>query len=101
MRIFNRQAQPYVKIRIYREGEKDKYISVVDADRAQVVEVIESRLFEASVYTNPPQPRLKIVVRDTQGNKNLGSNTLTYFGITTEQAFEIITKTINNENQEN
>jgi len=96
MKIYNPKPMLLVRIQIVRAGEKARYLNLCETKREEVVEFIKT-ILKDKINPFPEGNRTSVNIRSAIGGNSFKSKSVSFYGLTTEEVYDLIVKSINNE----
>lgn len=94
MKIYNPNKTPVVvRLQIRKAKEKVFYITLEETTRKEVVNFVRE-LIKDKINPFPEGIRTSIHIRDAIGSQNLKSETVSFYGLSTKQVYDLILKNI-------
>lgn len=93
MKEYKRAPSPHlVRLQIRRHKEKIYYLTLCETTKEEVVQFCKDLINAQKLDVFNNRNRTRIDIRDSIGAKNLGSKTVSFYGLSGEETFDLICK---------
>lgn len=96
MKIYNPEPIPLVRLQIRKSKEETFYLTLHETTRKEVVDFVRT-VIKDKINPFPEGVRTSIHIRDAVGAKNLKCETVSFYGLTTKEVYNLILKKLKNE----
>ena len=96
MKIYEYAPISFIRIKISKIGEDDKYLSLVETNREEVEKMVIDIVKAQNVDPFSHGYRTKVDIREAVGSKNGKSKSLSFHGLSVEDTYNLIIAHIQN-----
>jgi hypothetical protein len=87
MKIKSNKPEKIIRIEIKKKEEATRYINLIETSQKQVLDMLESLFYDKT----QEKYRVSIITRDCLGSVNGKTCSLSYYGYSVDEIFEVIT----------
>ena len=94
MKLYNPQPIALVRLQIKKLKQETFYLTLHETTRKEVVDFVKL-VIKDKINPFPEGVRTSIYIRDAIGAKNLKTETVSFYGLTTKEVYDLILNGIN------